>query len=136
MEAGNRVRRWSTGGWRGLAVLAVSGALALSGCTQNSDTEGPTTQTTAAQASKVDSIANMVPEDIKSSGKLVVGVNVPYTPNEFKDPSGKIVGFDVDLATGLEVEDACWRATAFSPDRAEGVAAFNEKRPPRWPSSL
>lgn len=43
------------------------------------------------------------------------------------------LGLDVDLRTGLEVEDGCWRATAFSPDRAEGVAAFNEKREPRWP---
>ncbi|HYO85591.1 MAG TPA: enoyl-CoA hydratase-related protein [Dermatophilaceae bacterium] len=43
------------------------------------------------------------------------------------------LGSDVDLATGLEVEDGCWRATAFSGDRKEGVAAFNEKRPPRWP---
>jgi enoyl-CoA hydratase/carnithine racemase len=41
-------------------------------------------------------------------------------------------GADVDLATGLEVEDGCWRATAFSVDRAEGVAAFTEKRSPRW----
>jgi len=43
------------------------------------------------------------------------------------------LGLDVDLATGLEVEDACWRATAFSGDRAEGVAAFNERRRPDWP---
>ena len=43
------------------------------------------------------------------------------------------LGTDVDLATGLEVEDACWRATAFSPDRAEGVRAFAEKRKPAWP---
>ena len=43
------------------------------------------------------------------------------------------LGSDVDLATGVEVEDGCWRATAFSGDRAEGVAAFNEKRPARWP---
>ncbi len=43
------------------------------------------------------------------------------------------LGADVDLATGLEVEDACWRATAFSADRSEGVAAFAEKRAPRWP---
>ena len=43
------------------------------------------------------------------------------------------LGADVDLATGLEVEDACWRATAFSADRAEGVAAFAERRPPQWP---
>jgi enoyl-CoA hydratase/carnithine racemase len=43
------------------------------------------------------------------------------------------LGSDVDLATGLEVEDGAWRATAFSADRAEGVAAFNEKRLPEWP---
>jgi enoyl-CoA hydratase/carnithine racemase len=43
------------------------------------------------------------------------------------------LGADVDLATGLEVEDGCWRATAFSGDRAEGVAAFAEKRAPQWP---
>ena len=52
---------------------------------------------TAVNAQKVDAIANTVPEAIKSSGKLIVGVNIPYSPNEFKDPSGKIVGFDVDL---------------------------------------
>jgi enoyl-CoA hydratase/carnithine racemase len=43
------------------------------------------------------------------------------------------LGLDVDLASGLEIEDACWRATAFSGDRAEGVAAFAEKRAPQWP---
>lgn len=42
-------------------------------------------------------------------------------------------GADVDLATGLDVEDAAWRATAFSGDRAEGVAAWGEKRRPAWP---
>jgi enoyl-CoA hydratase/carnithine racemase len=43
------------------------------------------------------------------------------------------LGHGLDLRAGLEVEDAAWRAVAFSGDRAEGVAAFNEKRPPRWP---
>jgi enoyl-CoA hydratase/carnithine racemase len=43
------------------------------------------------------------------------------------------VGFDVGLAAGLEIEDSAWRATAFSADRVEGVAAFNEKRRPDWP---
>jgi enoyl-CoA hydratase/carnithine racemase len=42
-------------------------------------------------------------------------------------------GFGLGLERGLEVEDAAWRTVAFSPDRVEGVAAFNEKRPPRWP---
>jgi enoyl-CoA hydratase/carnithine racemase len=43
------------------------------------------------------------------------------------------LGQGLDLRAGLEVEDAAWRTVAFSADRAEGVAAFNEKRPPRWP---
>jgi enoyl-CoA hydratase/carnithine racemase len=42
-------------------------------------------------------------------------------------------GSDVDLAAGLDIEDAAWRATAFSGDRREGVAAFNDKRTPDWP---
>lgn len=43
------------------------------------------------------------------------------------------LGHGLDLRAGLEVEDAAWRSVAFSGDRAEGVAAFNEKRAPRWP---
>lgn len=43
------------------------------------------------------------------------------------------LGQGLDLRAGLEVEDAAWRTVAFSGDRAEGVAAFNEKRKPQWP---
>ncbi|GGJ66397.1 enoyl-CoA hydratase/isomerase family protein [Streptomyces brasiliensis] len=43
------------------------------------------------------------------------------------------LGHGLDLRAGLEVEDAAWRSVAFSGDRAEGVAAFNEKRKPEWP---
>jgi polar amino acid transport system substrate-binding protein len=87
--------------WRIAAVFAATGAVVLSGCANNTESSGPTTSTTAATAGKVDEIANTVPDKIKSSGKLVVGVNIPYTPNEFKDPSGKIVGFDVDLMNAI-----------------------------------
>src|SRR6185312_8235101 len=83
--------------WRIGAVFAACGALAFSGCTSKTESPAPTTSTSAATVEKVDAIANTVPENIKSTGKLVVGVNIPYTPNEFKDPDGKIVGFDVDL---------------------------------------
>jgi polar amino acid transport system substrate-binding protein len=82
-------------------VFAATGAIVLSGCSSKSEESGPTKSTTAVSAEKVDAIANTVPEAIKSSGKLVVGVNIPYTPNEFKDPSGKIVGFDVDLMNAV-----------------------------------
>jgi enoyl-CoA hydratase/carnithine racemase len=42
------------------------------------------------------------------------------------------LGQGLTLDAGLEVEDAAWRTVAFSPDRAEGIAAFNEKRKPDW----
>lgn len=41
-------------------------------------------------------------------------------------------GYDVPLAQGMELEHEGWAETAFSPDRIEGIAAFNEKRAPRW----
>src|SRR5579859_3626701 len=37
-------------------------------------------------------------------------------------------GAAAGLAAGLDVEDAAWRTAAFSADRKEGIAAFNEKR--------
>ena len=43
------------------------------------------------------------------------------------------LGQGLELREGLEIEDAAWRTVAFSADRAEGVAAFNEKRTPDWP---
>ncbi|MEU5208111.1 enoyl-CoA hydratase-related protein [Streptomyces sp. NPDC020742] len=43
------------------------------------------------------------------------------------------LGHGLDLRTGLDLEDGAWRSVAFSGDRAEGVAAFNEKRDPQWP---
>ncbi|MFP5480273.1 MAG: transporter substrate-binding domain-containing protein [Alphaproteobacteria bacterium] len=37
-------------------------------------------------------------EDIKSAGKIVVGVKQDYRPWGYLDASGKIVGFEIDLA--------------------------------------
>ncbi|TGD84739.1 ABC transporter substrate-binding protein [Mycolicibacterium sp. CH28] len=84
----------------------MAGALALSGCAKNNDsasgTSGaPTNSTVEVKPQKVDEIAATVPEDIRKSGKLVVGVTIPYTPNEFKDADGKVVGFDVDLINAV-----------------------------------
>lgn len=100
-----RVRQTASPWWRTAAVVAVAGAVSLSGCAKN--TEGPAatdagaTATTSVAAKKVDDIAATVPEDIRKSGKLVVGVNLPYPPNEYKDSDGKIVGFNVDLVNAV-----------------------------------
>src|SRR5437660_8643621 len=42
-------------------------------------------------------------------------------------------GAGIGLTAALDVEDAAWRKAAMSPDRREGIAAFNEKRVPVWP---
>jgi enoyl-CoA hydratase/carnithine racemase len=44
-------------------------------------------------------------------------------------------GFDVDLPSGLLIENEGWEHAAFSPDRREGIAAFVAGREPRWPSA-
>jgi ABC-type amino acid transport substrate-binding protein/predicted Ser/Thr protein kinase len=57
--------------------------------------------TPAPVTGAVQEIAATVPEDIRKTGRLVIGVNVPYAPNEFKNSSGEIVGFDVDLMNAV-----------------------------------
>jgi enoyl-CoA hydratase/carnithine racemase len=42
-------------------------------------------------------------------------------------------GFDVDLASGLMIENEGWEHVAYSADRHEGIAAFVARRKPRWP---
>lgn len=55
-------------------------------------------------------IAALLPPKIAERGVLKVGTNPPYQPNEFKDPTGRIVGFDIDLieavgqVLGLRIE--------------------------------
>lgn len=42
-------------------------------------------------------------------------------------------GWSLDYQAAMDVEDTAWRTAAFSADRKEGIAAFNEKRRPQWP---
>lgn len=41
-------------------------------------------------------------------------------------------GIQVDLATGLAIEEACYAQVIPTKDRLEGLTAFREKRPPRY----
>jgi polar amino acid transport system substrate-binding protein len=103
VTSGSRHHRGkSTAASRLAAMVAVSGLLTLAGCASNTESTGPSSSpTTSVSVKKVDDIAALVPDKIKASGKLVVGTNPPYTPNEFKDPNGKIIGFDVDLMNAV-----------------------------------
>ncbi|HEX7824314.1 MAG TPA: bifunctional serine/threonine-protein kinase/transporter substrate-binding domain-containing protein [Mycobacterium sp.] len=80
------------------------------------NTSGTSTSGLAPMLGDPAAIAASVPESIRSTGKLVVGINEPYAPAEFRDGDGKLTGFDVDLMNavakvlGLDVE---YRQTAF-----------------------
>jgi polar amino acid transport system substrate-binding protein len=79
--------------------LLTAGSLALSGCVTN--TEGSTGPTGSASVTKAADLAALVPAAIKSKGALTIGIDPTYAPNEYKDPNGKIVGFDVELITAV-----------------------------------
>ena len=90
--------------WRAALIVAAVGVVTLAGCAKNTEGtagSGTTASSTAVTPKKVDDISATLPEDILSAGTLVVGVNLPYAPNEFKDSEGKIVGFDVDLMNAV-----------------------------------
>src|SRR3954451_3417444 len=44
-------------------------------------------------------------------------------------------GWGLDYGAAMDVADTAWHASAFSDGRKEGIAAFNDKRPPQWPGS-
>jgi enoyl-CoA hydratase/carnithine racemase len=62
---------------------------------------------------------------------VAIAANSPVGVRNAK--SAMRLGLDASLPVGLEIEDTAWRATAFSGDRKEGIAAFNQKRHPVWP---
>ena len=89
-------------GLRGALALTATAALALTGCTTN--TEGP--QDTGEPKNEVsleadEEIAALVPAEIRDKGVIVIGTNPPYAPNEFKNEAGEIVGFDIDVMTAV-----------------------------------
>lgn len=79
------------------ASVAIVG-LALSACGSSSlSTSGTTPKATVAQTKEV-SLADKLPAKIKAAGKIVVGVDATYAPNEFLAGDGKTVqGMDVDI---------------------------------------
>ena len=79
------------------ASVAIVG-LALSACGSSSLTTSDATPKATVSATKEATLADKLPAKIKAAGKIVVGVDASYAPNEFLDADGKTVkGWDVDL---------------------------------------
>ncbi|MBV7296150.1 ABC transporter substrate-binding protein [Corynebacterium sp. TAE3-ERU12] len=79
------------------ALGVVSLALGGSGCVTNEETGHPEAWEPVRPA-VVPELAAQVPEDIAADGTITIGTNPPFAPAEFKDSSGEIIGFDIDLA--------------------------------------
>lgn len=81
-------------------AVATAASLALAACASNSEGSGGPTGTVTNSISTQKDARSLLPAKIKKSGKLIVGVNVPYSPNEYLS-KGKVVGFDVDLMNAV-----------------------------------
>jgi len=95
-------------------VGAAAASLLLAAC--GSDSEEPSGES-GSDVGADESLADLVPQEIRDKGTLVIGTDASYAPNEFFDEDGEtIVGMDVDLfdavaaKLGLETE---WQNAAF-----------------------
>lgn len=83
-----------------LAFGGLAAALAFTSlaCAENDDPSTVGGPSASAPGTADPALAEKVPAEIKADGKIVVGTDSTYAPNEFLDEDGKtIVGFDVDL---------------------------------------
>lgn len=91
----------------GTALLAAL-ALTLSACGGEEAGETGGADDAGTSAPEVDTgseAAQMVPDDVREAGTLVVGTDASYAPNEFLDEDGTtIIGMDIDLFTAVAAE--------------------------------
>jgi enoyl-CoA hydratase/carnithine racemase len=89
---------------------------------------------TAEEAHGMGLVARLAePEDLHSATDGLAAelcANSPVALREAKRAIDRSFGVSND--DGIELEDLAWRRAVASEDRGEGIAAFNEKRDPRW----
>ena len=83
----------------GISAIALIAAMALTGCVDNSSPR-PDPEDNVEVAVDEAAVA-LLPADVKAAGVLVVGIDVNYAPNEFKDDAGDPIGWAVDLGDAM-----------------------------------
>lgn len=87
--------------WRWLTALVLAtGAMAVTACGDDDDTDSASTATTAAKAFA----AGTTMKKLQDAGEMTIGVKFDVPPFGFKDTSGKVQGFDIDLAKAIADE--------------------------------
>lgn len=72
-----------------------SGTAASAGSASSNNTD------ILASVSKKDSLAALLPDRVKSAGKITIGLDDSYPPMEYRDEQNKLVGFDIDLGNAI-----------------------------------
>lgn len=83
-----------------LAGIVTVASLAMSGCVNNESNASSSPSATGSVA--VDDAARaLLPGDVRDSGTLVIGTNLTYAPDEFKNPDGTPTGWGIELVTAM-----------------------------------
>ncbi len=83
-----------------MPAIVAAAALLLVGCVDNSTGE-PSGGGDSPAVGVDEAAVALLPDDIKESGKLVIGIDATYPPNEYKDDAGEPIGWSVDLGNAM-----------------------------------
>ncbi|MFD1883926.1 amino acid ABC transporter substrate-binding protein [Paenibacillus wenxiniae] len=121
--------------WSSLTLMLILTMLVIAACGNkaNTATTGSTDQQTQTESSASTSGAATL-ESVKANGKLRIGTEGTYAPFTYHDESGKLTGFDVDIATevskriGVEPEfiETQWDGMIAGLDAKRFDTVFNE----------
>ncbi|ANF97934.1 amino acid ABC transporter substrate-binding protein [Paenibacillus bovis] len=123
--------------WGSLTLMLILTMLVIAACGNSSNTAttgSGTDQSASTTESTPSSSGAPTLESVKASGKLRIGTEGTYAPFTFHDESGKLTGFDVDIATevskrlGVEPEfvEAKWDGMIAGLDANRFDTVFNE----------
>ena len=76
-----------------LAMIMLLSVFALTGCGDSTDSDTDADQDTSAELTGW--------AYVEDKGELIVGLDDTFAPMGFRDESGELVGFDIDLATAV-----------------------------------
>jgi polar amino acid transport system substrate-binding protein len=86
-----------------LSVFVAVAALMLTGCVDNSnaDSKASTDNSSISDIKKDDAAAALLPENVAKAGRLVIGTSPNYAPNEYKDNTGKPIGWAIEMTDAI-----------------------------------
>lgn len=77
-------------------LMAVTLTATLTGCVTNEESGNPEGWVESLP-DPVPELQELLPQEYRTSGRIAASTNPTFPPNQFKDPHGDIIGFEVDL---------------------------------------